>query len=107
MDLPESLLQIVADSPQSQSAEAIETAGKQHLPLLYVEKDKRRGKMATLITGYDGDCDEVRELAKYLKQQLATGGSVRDGEILLQGDVRDKVIVLLESKGYKTKRRGG
>ncbi len=97
---------LLADMPpvDNASAELPEQKPAQHkLPLLRVEKDKRKGKTATLVTGHDGTDEEVAALAKHLKVRLAVGGSVRDGEILLQGDVREKTAALLQELGYKVK----
>ena len=102
MELPKDLLDMMDSLPKGEEAEVIKEV-KQTLPLLRVEKDKRKGKTATLITGYQDDCEEIRELAKTLKQSLAVGGSTRDGEILLQGDVREKVAEVLRKIGYKVK----
>ena len=71
---------------------------------VYIDRKKRRGKEATVLEGFECDDDELKETARRLKQQLGCGGSQRDGEILLQGDVRDKAIEILASLGYKTKR---
>ncbi len=60
--------------------------------------DKRRGKVATIITGFVGSDDELAAFAGELKRHLAIGGSVRDGEILLQGDVADKVRAYMSAK---------
>ena len=85
---------------QTDDAEEQETlpAEKQSLR---IELDKRRnGKTATLITGFIGSDDDLKELAKLLKTKCGVGGSARDGEILIQGDLRQKVKEILTKEGY-------
>lgn len=76
---------------------------------LYVSLDKkqRRGKKVTLVNGFIGSKDDLQNLARELKSSCGTGGSAGDGQILIQGDFRDRVIQLLQEKGYKVKRSGG
>jgi len=69
--------------------------------------EKRKGKPTTIISGYEGEDDDFKLLAKELKNKLAVGGSFKDGEIIIQGDYRDKIMKLLQDKGFKTKRVGG
>ncbi|MEA4935709.1 hypothetical protein SDC9_124372 [bioreactor metagenome] len=77
--------------------------GKQKEPLR-VEMDKRNGKPSTIISEFQGTDDELKELAKVLKVKCSSGGSSRDGEILIQGDFREKIAGLLTELGYKVKR---
>lgn len=71
---------------------------------IYIDRKKRRGKEATVIEGFECDDERLKEVARSMKQSLGCGGSQRDGEILLQGDVRDKAEAALKAMGYKTKR---
>ncbi len=71
---------------------------------LRIELDKRNGKPATIISEFEGTDDELKELAKTLKNKCASGGSQRDGEILIQGDFRVKVAEIIQNMGYKVKK---
>ena len=66
-----------------------------------MERKGRGGKTATIIYGFSGDDDEVAEVAARLKQRLGVGGSSRGGEILLQGDLREKAKQMLKEMGYR------
>lgn len=74
---------------------------------IFLEKKHRGGKTASIIKGFVGKTDDLEELGKLLKTKCGTGGSAKDGEIIIQGDMRDKILELLIAKGYKAKKAGG
>jgi translation initiation factor 1 len=110
MDIQEQLKKLFPDHEVSNEPEIIEE--KEHE--LFVQKEpmickfeKRKGKPTTIISGYEGEEEDFKSLAKELKNKLAVGGSFKDGEIIIQGDYRDRIMKLLQDKGFKTKRVGG
>ena len=69
-----------------------------------LDKKARRGKAVTLITGFVGSDSDIKELGKLLKSKCGVGGTTKDGQILIQGDFREKILILLTNKGYKAKK---
>lgn len=110
MDLQEQLKNLFPDHQISHEPEPVEDSEHE----LYVQSEpmickfeKRKGKPTTIIAGYEGADEDFKVLAKEIKSKLAVGGTFKDGEIIIQGDYRDKIMKILQDKGFKTKRVGG
>lgn len=103
MDWKDILAQMKDSLPEGDNSADAEgnKSGKREKLSVAMERKGRGGKTATIIFGFTGSDEEVAEVAARLKQRLGTGGSSRGGEILLQGDVREKIGPLLKDMGYR------
>lgn len=87
------------EKPQS----AGRTSHKETL-VVAIDRRHRSGKQVTLVSGFNGSDDELESLGRLLRGKCGAGGSVKDGEIIVQGDFRDKVVKILQEEGFRAKR---
>ena len=92
-----------------EDGEAEQEALKPSEQKLYVSLDKknRKGKAVTLVEGFTGSEGDLKSLGKALKSKCGSGGTAKDGEIIIQGDFRERVVAMLKDKGYRVKQKGG
>lgn len=74
---------------------------------VWIEKKHRGGKPVSIIEGFVGNVDELKELAKTIKTRCGVGGTVKDGEIIIQGEFRDRIVAILHELGYKNSKKAG
>tara|TARA_R110002020_G_scaffold475796_1_gene712381 strand:+ start:27580 stop:27909 length:330 start_codon:yes stop_codon:yes gene_type:complete len=109
MDLKDQLKNLFPDHEPTEDEQKIDVENEiwlQEEPII-CEYEKRKGKPITILEGYTGADEDFKKLAKELKTKLSVGGSFKDDSIIIQGDYRDKIMKILQEKGFKVKRVGG
>lgn len=90
------------DAMRPEEPEVVETLAPDRQKLrVSIERHHRGGKTVTLIKGFVGSDDDLNDLAKQLKTRCGTGGSAKDGEIIIQGELKEKLVAILLQLGYK------
>ena len=92
---------------EEESVQEAETLAPDRQKLIVgIDRRNRGGKQVTLVSGFVGREEDLKELGRILKVKCGVGGSAKDGEITIQGDLRDKIVALLQSMGYTKTKRG-
>ncbi len=89
---------------QEAQAEAKTLEPKEQKLIVAIDRKQRAGKQVTVVKGFIGTDTDLQDLAKLLKTKCGVGGSAKDGLIIIQGDLRDRVTEILCTMGYKAKR---
>lgn len=93
---------------QFEEEETIETLSNNQQKLyVSIDRKQRAGKEVTLVEGFVGSDEDLKELGKFLKNKCGVGGTVKDNEIMIQGNFKDKIFDLLVKEGYQVKKKGG
>jgi translation initiation factor 1 len=96
------------EKPEVEAADRNTILPEEQVLRIWLDRKSRGGKSVTLVRGFVGNDDELKELARALKQHCGVGGTAKEGEIHIQGDQRQRVLQYLLEKGFRqTKRAGG
>lgn len=110
MDLKDQLKNLFPDHEPTEDSraedESFHDIWLQDDPLL-CKYEKRKGKPITIIVGYNGAKSDFKKLAQYLKKDLNVGGGIKNEQIIIQGDYRDRIMTILKELGFEVKRVGG
>lgn len=82
-------------------------ANEQQNLIVKIDKKQRGGKVVTLVQGFVGSPDDLKDLGKMVKTKCGVGGSQKDGDIIIQGDFKEKIYQILIDNSYKVKKSGG
>lgn len=93
------------EEDETQQAETLDPS-KQDIRV-WLEKKNRGGKVVSIVSGFIGSDNDLKELGKILKTRCGVGGTVKDGEIIIQGDFRDRIIGILLDQGFKKVKKAG
>ena len=101
-NVPDNMPEEPENTSEQDKGDALQQQGKTRLDIV-LERKGRGGKQATIVTGFVVDDEALKQVASQLKRTLGVGGSARGGEILIQGDFRQRVLDQLESMGFKAR----
>jgi len=107
MDLQDQLKNLFPEHKLTETSYSTDEIKKPQEEPIICKYEKRKGKPITILENFKINNSEIKTIAKDLKKSLSVGGTVKENYIIIQGDYRDKIMKILNSKGFETKRVGG
>ena len=107
MDLQDQLKNLFPEHKLTETSYSTDEIKKSQEEPIICKYEKRKGKPITILENFKINNSEIKTIAKDLKKNLSVGGTVKENYIIIQGDYRDKIMKILNSKGFETKRVGG